>query len=269
MFEYRSQTRARRAICKGTLNSAEVLTGVCGTRHLCVAISATPVGGHHIQSPPAFIRRGACHLGVKVAVLIDGGHLRVLAAKAKLHYENDLIEKVAHGSVHGDETLIRVLYYDCAPYKGTVRLPVSGDERVFDGNDGWVRNLSTRDYFAFRRGELKFRGFKPRSIPVAGRALTDDDFKPDFEQKGVDMRIGLDMATFSERRSVDRVILLTGDTDCIPAMKHARKAGLQVALVNMPDHKLSADLLSHADFLRAVGWPADAKALRQQNGGGA
>lgn len=186
----------------------------------------------------------------------------MLAAKAKLKYENDLIEKVAHGCVHGEETLLRILYYDCAPYQGVVKLPVSGEEKTFDANDGWVRNLSTRDYFAFRKGELKFRGFKPRKIPVAGRPLTDDDFKPDFEQKGVDMRIGLDMATFSERRSVDRVILLTGDTDCIPAMKHARKAGLQVALVNMPDHRLSGELLCHTDFLRAVSWPADAKVAK-------
>lgn len=201
-------------------------------------------------------------MGVRVAVLIDGGHLRVLAAKAKLKYENDLIEKVAHGCVHGDETLLRILYYDCAPYQGVVKLPVSGTEKTFSANDGWVRNLSTRDYFAFRKGELKFRGFKPRTVPVAGRPLTDDDFKPDFEQKGVDMRIGLDMATFSERGSVDRVILLTGDTDCIPAMKHARKAGLQVALINMPDHRLSGELLCHADFLRAVSWPPDAKGAK-------
>jgi uncharacterized LabA/DUF88 family protein len=204
-------------------------------------------------------------LSTKVAVLIDGGHLRVLAAKAKLHYENDLIEKVAHACVHGDETLIRVLYYDCAPYEGTVKLPVSGNDLTFAKNDAWVRNLATRDYFAFRRGELKFRGFKPRKIPVAGRPLVDDDFKPDFEQKGVDMRIGLDMATFSERRSVDRVILLTGDTDCVPAMKHARKAGLQVALVNLPGQKLSGELLCHTDFLRAVGWPVEARALKSKS----
>lgn len=201
-------------------------------------------------------------MSIKVAVLIDGGHLRVQAGKAKLRYDNDLIEKVAHACVHGDETLLRILYYDCPPYEGTVRLPVSGTEKVFNQNDGWVHNLSTRDYFAFRKGVLKFRGFKPRSIPVAGRPLTDADFKPDFEQKGVDMRIGLDMATFSESRSVDRVILLTGDTDCVPAMKHVRKAGLQVALVSMPEARPASDLLCHADFLRAVGWPPEAKPVK-------
>ena len=48
---------------------------------------------------------------------------------------------------------------------------------------------------AVRLGVLKFRGYKLKKTPVTGiAALTDADFKPDFEQKGVDMRIGLDIA---------------------------------------------------------------------------
>lgn len=56
-------------------------------------------------------------------------------------------------------------------------------------------------------------------MTIAATALTDADFAPIFEQKGVDMRIGLDIATFAERRSVERVLLVSGDTDMIPAMK--------------------------------------------------
>jgi len=197
----------------------------------------------------------------RVAVLIDGGHWRIQAREAKLKYDNDLIEKVAHACIHEDETLLRILYYDCAPYQGKVKMPVSGEDREFSSSDAWLNNLAARDYFAVRKGVLKFRGFKPRKIPVADKPLTDADFKPDFEQKGVDMRIGLDMATFSERRSVDRVILATNDTDCVPAMKHARKAGLQVALIALPNQRPAAELLRHADFLRAVAWPPAAAAL--------
>ena len=100
-----------------------------------------------------------------------------------------------------------------------MKLPVSGAEKEFPANDGWLKELATRNLFAVRRGVLKFRGYKPKKIPVANRELTDADFAPDFEQKGVDMRIGLDMATFSEKRSVERIILISGDTDCVPAMK--------------------------------------------------
>lgn len=87
-------------------------------------------------------------------------------------------------------------------------------------------------------------------------ALTDDDFKPDFEQKGVDMRIGLDVAIFSSSRAVERIILASADTDCIPAMKHGRKAGLQLALIKFPNSSPRREMCEHADFVRAVPWPA-------------
>lgn len=108
-------------------------------------------------------------------------------------------------------------------------------------------------------GALKFRGFvlKKEKIPYTpGEPLTDDDFYPDFEQKGVDMRIGIDMAHISSGRSVDLIALATNDTDCIPAMKHARRCGLQVALIVVPGYTPVPELLSHSDYRRAIEWPA-------------
>lgn len=192
---------------------------------------------------------------IKAVVLIDGGHLRVLARQGNQTYIPDFIEKFSLACIEEDESLLRVLYYDCAPYSGTVKLPVSGNKATFESNDGWLRDLATRDLFAVRRGVLKFRGFKPRRIPIASNPLSDEDFKPDFEQKGVDMRIGLDIATFSATSVVDRIILVSGDTDCVPAMKHARIAGLQVVLIKLPNHRLAPELTWHADFCREVQWP--------------
>ncbi|QQO37483.1 NYN domain-containing protein [Bradyrhizobium diazoefficiens] len=192
---------------------------------------------------------------LKVAVLIDGGHLRVQARRGGHKYIPDFIEKVAHACVHEQETLLRVLYYDCPPFNGEVKLPVSGKMTAFSGSDKWLNDLAAKDLFAIRKGVLKFRGFKPKKIPVAAAELKDEDFSPDFEQKGVDMRIGLDMANFAADRTVDRIILVTGDTDCVPAMKNCRIRGLQVILASMPDHRVAPELLWHADFERAVGWP--------------
>lgn len=192
---------------------------------------------------------------IKVAVLIDGGNLRVLVRKAGYVYDPDYIEKVAHACIAPDETIFRFLYYDCAPYNGTTRRPVSGTTQTFSGSDQWLRRLAQREFFAVREGVLKFRGYKPRYIPISPAQLTDNDFKPDFEQKGVDMRIGLDIATYSGTRAVERIILATGDTDCIPAMKHGRKSGLQVAIVRFPNSTIAPELLAHSDFARVVGWP--------------
>jgi uncharacterized LabA/DUF88 family protein len=193
---------------------------------------------------------------MRVAVLMDGGFCRVMARAAGRTYNPDFIEALAHRALAGEETLLRALYYDCAPYQGRARLPVSGDEVVFDASGGWLNELARRDLIAVRRGVLKFRGFKPRRVPVSPRALADDDFRPDFEQKGVDMRIGLDMAVLAAKRSVERIILLTNDTDCAPAMKHVRKEGLQVVLAQLPGQSPPHELLEHTDICRAVTFPA-------------
>ena len=62
------------------------------------------------------------------------------------------------------------------------------------------------------------------------------------------MRIGLDMANYDANRSVTLLALVTNDTDCIPAMKYARRAGLQVALVCVPGYEPTHELLAHCDF---------------------
>lgn len=191
----------------------------------------------------------------RIAILVDGGHLRVLTRAAGHKYDPDYIEKIGLACPEKDETLHRILYYDCAPYVGSARLPVSGAKQEFKGTDSWLRDLAARNLFAVRRGELKFRGYKPKKIPVAAEALSDEDFRPDFEQKGVDMRIGLDIATFSQTKAVERIGLITNDTDCIPAMKHARIAGLQVVLVTLPNSRPAPELLWHTDFERKIGWP--------------
>lgn len=195
---------------------------------------------------------------IKTALLIDGGHLRVCAKKSGRDYDNQLIEDFSGPCFAGDEYLYRIFYYDSPQYRGKATLPVSGSETKFQANDKWLRELATVERFAVRQGTLGFRGWKPKKTPIPGNALTDNDFVPIFEQKGVDMRIGLDIATFSERGSVDRILLVSADTDMIPAMKHARKSGIEVGLIQLPVPpalNLHDTLKAHADFVRYVGWP--------------
>jgi uncharacterized LabA/DUF88 family protein len=191
---------------------------------------------------------------MKAAVFIDGGYVRVLARKAGKTYDPDYIEKIALASISDDETLLRVLYYDCAPYNGEAKKPVSGKKHEFKGSDQWLKRLAQKDLFAVRLGILKFRGFKPKKVPLA-KKLSDEDFKPDFEQKGVDMRIGLDIATYSTSGLLDRIVLLSNDTDCIPAMKHGRKAGIQIVLGTFPNCNAAPELLEHSDYQRNIIWP--------------
>lgn len=194
---------------------------------------------------------------MRVAVLIDGGHLRACAKKAGKTYDNTFIEAFALACVESGEYLLRILYYDSPQFRGNVSLPVSGGTHSFQSSDRWLHDLAKRDKFAVRRGKLAFRGWSPKTVPIAGHALQDSDFKPNFEQKGVDMRIGLDIATISDKRSVDRIVLVSGDTDMIPAMKHARKAGLEVVIVepNPAQIHVHDTILEHADERRIVTLP--------------
>jgi uncharacterized LabA/DUF88 family protein len=191
----------------------------------------------------------------KIIILIDGGFLRVKAKLAGKQYDPDFIEAFAHNCKTQAEEIFRVLYYDCAPYVGDVKLPVSGNVKQFAGSDKWMADLASKDLFAVRRGVLKFRGFKPKRTPVNPGQISDADFQADFEQKGVDMRIGLDIATYSSNRSIDRICLVSNDTDCVPALKYGRRSGLQIVIIELPGAKVAPELVMHSDFKRPVVWP--------------
>ena len=60
--------------------------------------------------------------------------------------------------------------------------------------------------------------------------LSESDFSISFQQKGVDMRIGLDIASLSYKKQIDQIILIAGDSDFVPAAKLARREGIDFIL---------------------------------------
>lgn len=76
----------------------------------------------------------------------------------------------------------------------------------------------------------------------------DACFKPNLQQKGVDTKIGLDIAWASYEKIAKNIILVTGDSDFTPAMKTARRNGLFVYLYTL-NHGVRADILNNADVL--------------------
>ncbi len=202
----------------------------------------------------------------RTALLIDGGAPRSWANAMGLRYSGDLVEELAYACLDDEvEELIRILYYDCEPYEGVVTKPISGARLEFTARSSFLDEIATRERFAVRRGTLTFRGWQLRRYDLdPNEALTDDHFKPRFEQKGVDMRIGLDIANYAERRSVERLLLVAVDNDMVPAMKYARRAGLEMGIVELPyPSRITDELRRHADFTRRVAWNADAPARRE------
>lgn len=78
------------------------------------------------------------------------------------------------------------------------------------------------------------------------QSLTPDDVRLGLRQKGVDMRIGIDITTLTLKKQVDTIILVTGDSDFVPAAKLARREGVEF-LLDPLWQKVNDDLYEHVD----------------------
>jgi uncharacterized LabA/DUF88 family protein len=160
-----------------------------------------------------------------------------------------------------DYELLRIYWYDAQPASDSVKRPVSGDKYDLAATDRF-RNaqrlydqLILKPYFALRLGEVvvspqKWR-MKPRTVRElmkTPRELTDQDFDLDASQKGVDMRVGMDMARLALRDLVRAIVVVTADSDFIPAFKFVRREGLVVILDTM-QHNVRVQLRQHSDIV--------------------
>lgn len=203
-------------------------------------------------------------MDAKVNILIDGGFfvLKFKEREGRLPNANDIEAEVAtimaetqrKTGADCKDILFRVYYYDCSPFGGKVRKPGETEDTDFSQTKAFVakervlKSLAQKERFAVRLGELSFDGWNEvkKTDPVAGAEVTD--YVPKLKQKGVDMKVGLDMAYMALKHTVDKVVLVAGDSDFVAPMKFVRKEGLQVYLYSM-GHKVKAKLIEHSDFV--------------------
>jgi uncharacterized LabA/DUF88 family protein len=204
-------------------------------------------------------------VGEKFAILIDGGFIKKKLQGRNRHFPTvaEIEEEVARIKVHAAlaaHSLLRVYYYDAPPASGIVKNPISNAptdlsrSAHYASNIGLQQGLELQPDFAVRQGELVFRGWALgksalNSITQNGpRQLTARDFVPRIEQKGVDLRIGLDIARLSLGQLVHIIVVVTGDSDMIPAFKFARREGVRIYLDHM-GHGVKRELKVHADLV--------------------
>ena len=65
------------------------------------------------------------------------------------------------------------------------------------------------------------------------------------------MRIGLDIASVTLKKQVDKIVLISGDSDFVPASKLARREGIDFVLDPMGQN-IAEDLFEHIDGLRSA-----------------
>lgn len=205
------------------------------------------------------------------AVFVDGGfytkRANVLFGKKTPKQRAEELKAYCHRHIQKSQSsLYRIFYYDCPPsdkriyhplLRGGVNLAKS---EVYKWSNEFHKELLKKRKVAFRRGEILAhqKGFliKPQSMRelVEGKKrleeLTEDDFFLDIKQKGVDMKLGLDIASVSQAGIVNQIIMIAGDSDFVPAAKMARKAGVDFILDPMWQDSISDSLLEHIDGVR-------------------
>ena len=158
--------------------------------------------------------------------------------------------------------LYRIFYYDCPPMSKKVYHPLTkrtvdfSKTEMFGWMNSFLESLKQKRKFALRMGQLAseqayftiqqtvLRKLCREEISISD--LTENDFEIDVKQKGVDMKIGLDISSIASQGKVDRIVLISGDSDFVPAAKMARRAGIDFVLDSLWA-PIKPDLFEHID----------------------
>lgn len=209
---------------------------------------------------------------IRTAILVDGGYYR----KRSRHLWGDKTPEMRAVELrdycyrhlrdnYENRYLYRVFYYDCPPVSDNVYDPVSKktislrNSAEYKWMDAFLSELKHNRKFALRMGtlntsqlhyNLRYDSMKKllnRSLSLDD--LTLNDFELNIEQKGVDMRIGVDISSLAFKRQVNQIILISGDSDFVPAAKQARREGIDFILDPMKA-PIKSDLFEHIDGIR-------------------
>jgi uncharacterized LabA/DUF88 family protein len=210
---------------------------------------------------------------VKIAVLIDGGFF-VKRFNALYNKDRkmtgaevaDQLYTMAHKHVGNRNILYRIFYYDCEPLAKKAHNPISGKAIDFSKSDEYkfrtelIETLKQKRKVALRIGTLKDNkswNFQPHIVKglLSGKIkmedISENDVYLEIRQKGIDMKIGVDIASLALKRFVDCIVLFSGDSDFVPAAKLARREGIDFILDPMLTN-VEPQLFEHIDGMKSV-----------------
>ncbi|CCZ34610.1 putative uncharacterized protein [Firmicutes bacterium CAG:646] len=209
---------------------------------------------------------------LKTAILVDGGFYRRRAQSVfgDKSAEDRAVELAnyckRHLNSHGeDNDLYRIFYYDCAPSAKRIYHPFLkqqvdlGKTDLFEWTTLFLNELKKKRKFAIRLGKLAEEQahytIRPEVVKKLCNGklnfadLEEKDFYLEIDQKGVDMKIGLDIASMAYKQQVDQIVLISGDSDFVSAAKLARREGIDFILDPL-GAAIKPDLFEHIDGLR-------------------
>jgi len=215
---------------------------------------------------------------MRTAILVDGGFFRKRASHLWDYTTPSELAQILQdycwkhikqsNTKHKGELfdLYRIFYYDCPPSDKKVFHPLLQKQIDLKKTDSYAWNISffnelkKRRKFALRMGTLsdtqshytiRYEIVKKLcNGSLSFDSLTEKDFELHMEQKGVDMRIGLDIASLAYKKQVEQIILISGDSDFVPAAKQARREGIDFILDPLWS-PIKDDLYEHIDGIRS------------------
>lgn len=167
--------------------------------------------------------------------------------------------------------LFRIFFYDTPVSDAKVLLPISRKSiELSKTKEGAFRTAFQRQLQRKRKLAVKFGIASEidhwkltedaQADLVGGKIssadLQDQDFVPDTQTRGIELRMGVDLATLAYKRQVQQVVLLTGDGAFSSAAELLRHEGIDVVLDPMWQN-ISEDLFSFIDGLRSTCPPHD------------
>ena len=173
----------------------------------------------------------------RLAIFIDGGYLANLAEhhfRIRVDHEKlgNEIRDVIAGSTREPLDLLRTYFYDCLPYQGNP--PTNEEAQRFSRKRSFFSALQRLPNYKIRQGRLMHRGDDAHGRPI-------------FQQKRVDLMIGLDIAGLAAKQQITHAALLSGDSDLLPAVEAAQQEGVAVWLVHGPQSTYARELWNLAD----------------------
>lgn len=213
---------------------------------------------------------------MKTAILVDGdfylrrhyGHFGAENASDPNKVADDFwIHCIKH--IHLDkDRLYRIFFYDCPPLSKKLHHPLTGRavdlsktptfafRNAFHAALIQKRNVALRlGYLDQDNGQWRIKDAQIAKKVIAGaldpKSLDESQYYFHAPQKCVDMKIGLDIASLAYKKLVDRIVLITGDSDFVPAAKLARMEGMEVVLDPMRHH-IKLNLQEHIDGLNTT-----------------
>lgn len=208
-----------------------------------------------------------------VAVLIDGGFFLKrygdLYHGAQTHTPELIarnIYRAALKHVAPDHELYRIFYYDCSPLGKRIHNPISkkaidlSKSGIYSQRLALFEELKKKRKLALRLGHIKDSGswqIYPAKVKallkgeISFSDLKENDVFYEMRQKGIDMKIGIDIASLALKKQVNQIVLISGDEDFVPASKLARREGIDFILDPLWNH-IDARLFEHIDGLNST-----------------